>query len=79
MDKETQTKIPTLSDQIHFINEKNLIEDIIQINFNYKNKIQIIISELGFIFIFGIIILISYLIKDYHKKKNFYIKRKNRI
>ena len=76
MDKETQTKIPTLSDQIHFINEKNHIEDIIQINFNYKNKIQIIISELGFIFIFGIIILISYLIKDYHKKKIFTSKEK---
>ena len=76
MDKETQTKIPTLSDQIHFLSEKNLIEDIIQINFNYKNKIQIIISELGFIFIFGIIILISYLIKDYHKKKFLHQKKK---
>ena len=36
MDKKTQTKIPTLSDQIHFINEKNLIEFNIEGNFMIK-------------------------------------------
>ena len=46
------------------------------INIMYKEIIQILISELGFLIIFGLVILIIYIIPEKHSKKIFYSKEK---
>ena len=46
------------------------------ININYKQVIQILISKLGFIFILGLIILFVYIIPENHSEKIFYSRDK---
>lgn len=43
------------------------------------NIIQILLSEFGFILIFGVILFLVYIIPEYHSKKNFYFKTKIRL
>ena len=50
-------------------NNKNPNQNSISNNINCTNAIQILISELAFIFFMGLILLIIYVIPEYHNAK----------
>ena len=72
---EYPNKVKLSSELLIGTNEDSNINENTNI-LNYKQTIQILLSELGFIFVLGLIIFFAYIIPENHSKKVFTSKEK---